>query len=219
MPIVCLSNGFDPELTRRAVPPTAHSRLVISYAGSLYHGRSPMVVLKPALSLPEEIARDFHFHFVGNITESEAEAIDLLQKPFDVTLHGAQSHEFCLDMVGQSDVCLLLAIGQPSQVPAKLYEYIGLGRPVLSVSDRSDATMKELEGQSWAWTCAVEDENGLRAALLDIHHKWKNREMPLIDEAIARRYSFAKIAGDYAVFIGTVVGNRSRGRKYPVQIS
>jgi hypothetical protein len=142
-----------------------------------------------------------------------------MQKPFEVTLHGAQSHEFCLDMVDQSDVCLLLAIGQPSQVPAKLYEYIGLGRPVLSVSDNGDATMKELEGQSWAWTCAVEDGNGLRAALVEIHCRWKNREMPRIDETIARRYSFSKIAGDYAAFIRTVVGNRSRGRKYPVQIS
>ncbi|MCX6835818.1 MAG: glycosyltransferase [candidate division Zixibacteria bacterium] len=219
MPIVCLPNGFDPELTRRAAPPAVHDHLVISYAGSLYHGRSPLVVLKPALSLPEEIARDLHFHFVGNISESEAEAINRMQKPFEVTLHGAQSHEFCLDMVGQSDVCLLLAIGQPSQVPAKLYEYIGLGRPVLSVSDRGDATMKELEGQDWAWTCAVEDENGLRTALIDIHRKWKNHEMPRVDEAIARRFSFAKIAADYAAFTRTVVGNRSRGRKYPVQIS
>jgi len=219
VPIVCLSNGFDPELTRRAVPPSAHNRLVISYAGSLYHGRSPMVVLKPALSLPAEIARDFHFHFVGIISENEAEAINLVQKPFEVTLHGAQSHEFCLDIVGQSDVCLLLAICQPSQVPAKLYEYIGLGRPVLSISDKGDATMKELGGQDWAWACAIEDENGLRTALLDIHRRWKNRDMPRIDEAIAGRYSFATIARDYAAFIAMVLKNRSRGGKNSSQNS
>jgi hypothetical protein len=205
VPIMCLSNGFDPELAHHAVPPPVHNRIVISYAGSHYHGRSPMVVLKPALALPAEIARDFHFHFVGNISESEAESIVRLEKPFEVTLHGAQSHEFCLDMVSQSDVCLLLAIGQPSQVPAKLYEYIGLHRPVLSISDKDDATMKVLEGQNWAWACAIEDENGLRAALIDIHRRWKNRNMPSIDKTTAERFSFATIARDYSELIHEVL--------------
>jgi glycosyltransferase involved in cell wall biosynthesis len=205
VPIMCLSNGFDPELAHHAVPPPVHNRIVISYAGSHYHGRSPMVVLKPALALPAEIARDFHFHFVGKMSESEAESINRLEKPFEVTLYGAQSHEFCLDMVSQSDVCLLLAIGQPSQVPAKLYEYIGLHRPVLSISDKDDATMKVLEGQNWAWACAIEDENGLRAALIDIHRRWKNRNMPSIDKTTAERFSFATIARDYSELIHEVL--------------
>jgi hypothetical protein len=205
VPIVCLPNGFDPDLGNHAVLPPRHDKVIISYVGSHYHGRSPMILLKPALSLPPGIAKDFHFHFVGAVTASEADSINRMKAPFDVTLHGPQSHQFCLDRISDSDVCLLLAIGQPSQVPAKLYEYIGLHRPVLAVSERGDATMNELKGQDWSWACAAGDEEELKRALLDIHRRWMSLTMPVVDDAVADRFSFATISDGYADFIASIV--------------
>lgn len=199
VPISCLPNGYDPRLNDLATEPKKQNQINISYVGSLYHGRSPMVVLVPALDLPEEIARDFHFHFVGNISPDETDRIKAMEKPFDVTLYGSQSHEFCLERISLSDVCLLLAIGQPSQIPAKLYEYVGLRRPALTVSVRNDATMQQMRERKWGW--ATDDKDSITAALMDIHRRWKADNLIEIDDKAARNFSFDSIAGDYAGLI------------------
>jgi hypothetical protein len=203
VPIICLPNGFDPRLSERATAPMRQTRINISYVGSLYHGRSPMVVLEPALTLPPEIARSFHFHFVGNISPEEAARIEALNKPFGVTLYGSQSHDFCLERITQSDVCLLLAIGQPSQIPAKLYEYIGLQRPVLTVSDSDDATMQQMRERKWGW--AADDRDSIAAALTDVYREWKADRLTKIGNEATRRFSFDTIAGEYAGFIRRLI--------------
>lgn len=211
VPIVCLPNGFDPRLSERASAPQRQARINISYVGSLYHGRSPMVILGPALTLPTEIARDFHFHFVGNISPDEAARIEATDKSFGVTLYGSRSHEFCLERITRSDVCLLLAIGQPSQIPAKLYEYIGLQRPVLTISDADDATMQQMRARKWGW--AADDNDSIAAALTDIHREWKADRLTVVDREAAREFSFDHIAREYAGLIRRLIspGNSPTG--------
>ena len=43
-------------------------------------------------------------------------------------------YDQCMSEMRRADVLLLFSIRQPLQIPAKLYEYIALGKPVLSIS-------------------------------------------------------------------------------------
>jgi glycosyltransferase involved in cell wall biosynthesis len=213
IPIEYLPNGYDPNLNQSYHAPNRTSELTITYVGSLYyHGRSPMIILEAAKALDEAVARNLHFHFVGKIFQSEADAINALDKKFKVTLHGLQSHEYCLRAVSESDVCFLMAIGQPMQIPAKVYEYIGLGRPILSVSDANDATMQLLKNKNWARTVAAGDTVGLTRALADIHKLWKKDNLPLLKPDEEREeHSFERIAEGYAEFIRKVIQNTRSG--------
>ncbi|RME29714.1 MAG: hypothetical protein D6800_02410, partial [Candidatus Zixiibacteriota bacterium] len=202
-------NGYDPSLERLYRPPKRKEKLNIIYVGSFYHGRSPLLVLKPALQLPSDMAKDFHFHFIGPLTEQEAAAINSLGGAYTVTLHGPRSHEYCLEAIVNTDCCLLLAIGQPSQIPAKVYEYIGLGRPGLSISERDDATMELLRQRPWAWALARQDEAGILSALKEMHHLWRQDSLPRLERDGERKeFSFATLAGKYADLIREVVATQ-----------
>jgi len=203
-----LPNGYDPGLSQYYSSPVHTNELTVTYVGSPYHGRSPMIILNAAQMLDESVAKDFHFHFVGKVFPSEITAINNLDNKFKVTLHGLQSHEYCIRAMNESDVCLSIAIGQPIQIPAKLYEYIGLGRPILSISESNDATMQLLKNRNWAWTASSNDKVGLARLLTDIHQQWKNNNLPRMEQGEGRdEYNFEQIAKGYAKFIRETVQN------------
>jgi len=212
IPIGCFPNGYDPCLNQYYSPPVRTSELKITYVGSLYHGRSPMIILNAAKMLDGNIAKDFHFHFVGKIFPAEITAINNLDKKFRVTLHGLQSHKYCIQAINESDICLLMAIGQSMQIPAKLYEYIGLGRPILSISESKDATMQLLENKNWAWTAASNDKADLTRLLTDIHQRWNNNDLPQFKQGEREKYSFKQVADGYSKFIRQVVQNAKQGK-------
>jgi len=135
-----------------------------------------------------------------------------MEKKFKVTFHGFQKHDYCVREINGSDICLLMAIGQPAQIPSKLYEYIGLGRPVLAISDKDDSTMMLLKDKEWAWTVATNDKMGLIQVLKDIHKRWKNNCLPALKLEEREEFSFERIADGYVKFIREIVQKTKRDK-------
>jgi hypothetical protein len=189
--------------------PEKSEKISITYAGSFYHGRSPQLLLDAAAELEDSIASDFHFHFIGEISPGQVQAIESMQLKAEITIHGKQNHEYCLSKLAESDICLLMAIGQPNQIPAKVYEYIGLGRPILSISEPGDSCMRMLESKDWAWAVVADDKAGLANSLKDIHQRWQNDNLPVIDpDGEGSEYAFDKIASQYADFIRQTIKSK-----------
>jgi len=217
VPIVCLRNAFDPSLDKLCRPAERSDKLRLTYVGSYYHGRSPNIVLQIARTLPEEVRRNIEFHFVGDLPEDEARRMNQLSSELSITTYGRRPHNECLELLLDSDVCLLLAIGQPRQIPAKVYEYIGLGRPILSLSKENDATMNLLAGRDWAWTVPSDQPESLRQSLLEIHRAWAARRLPaVISDDERASFSFEAVAGNYASLIKSVLSDRISPKKAPV---
>lgn len=137
-PTVLSMNGFDPdEFLPSTVPPAQKdSPLNIVYAGSLYkEKRDPSVLFEALKKMGDEAAAvRVHFYvpdkgFLENLVSQAG-----LQQV--VKVHAPVAREEIIRIEQDSDVLLLLRWNHPSEhsvVAGKLFEYIGAGRPVLSL--------------------------------------------------------------------------------------
>jgi hypothetical protein len=78
-------------------------------------------------------------------------------------------------------VLLLLAYGQPFQIPGKAYEYLAAGRRILALTDHDGATADLVSSQQG---CIVaEGASEVRAALEAFYHEYRGGADAWIDRS------------------------------------
>lgn len=136
-----LPNGFDPAAFEgldadRGEP----DRFVITYAGNLYHTRTPAPLFEaigilqrehgvPASRIRVNLIGDCAY--VGDVPVREMARESGCEE--SLRLPGRMPYREALGELVRSDLLLLLAAGQPEQVPAKAYEYAAAGPPILGL--------------------------------------------------------------------------------------
>ena len=133
-----LWNGFDPEDTISSYVIPERQRKVISHVGELYGGRSIRTVLHAMARLIESGRASSNSILVRQIGPAEpAELPDaaFLRAAISAgwleirdTVPAKKARSMALD----SDGLLLIQPHTAIQVPAKLFEYLRLGRPILA---------------------------------------------------------------------------------------
>ena len=141
--MVTLTNGFDPEnFPPVDVPDAPGEVLHIVHAGEVYAGRDP----RPFLDALETIHRErapgvlsWRVSFLGRNNESgldlpaEVQRRGLAQV---VALGNQLPYAQVLQEMTRADLLLLLdSPGRRLGIPAKLYEYLGTGRPILALAE------------------------------------------------------------------------------------
>ncbi len=143
---IWIPNGFDrdvltPEqaLDGKSDVASIFGGYELCHFGSVYGKRTPRVLLQAVWEMfrdgclkPEAI----RLRFVGgwDTTDQECEryAVDLEQHGF-LRREPPISHSLCLGEMKRSSVLLVLQPDSPLQVPAKIYEYVATGRPLLLI--------------------------------------------------------------------------------------
>lgn len=134
-------NGFDPEnfagLVRMPTPP--EKPLLLLHAGEIYSGRDPRPLLAALQTGPGSTAPDWEVDFLGRSTEG------LCDLPAEIRSRGLENrvrqtpqvpYAQALQRMVQADALLLIHTpGVRLGVPAKLYEYLGAGRPILALAE------------------------------------------------------------------------------------
>ena len=142
--VMAIRNGIESIGAPEPEPGPGNGRIL--YVGNLYHARDPRPFLRAVAKLKAEsrLPVGAGVDFVGNC--SHYQGVDLARfiadagLAADVQLHAPVPHDVCLGMIREASVLLLLAQDQPLQVPNKLYEYLGTGRPILAVADAEGET-------------------------------------------------------------------------------
>jgi glycosyltransferase involved in cell wall biosynthesis len=95
-------------------------------------------------------------------------------------------------------------------VPAKLFEYLRVGRPVLAVAP-DGATAEVLRATGGGWAVDPADHKGLRDALAAVYRAWADGSLDSVtaDRAVLARFSRERLASELAVQFDTVL--RPRG--------
>jgi glycosyltransferase involved in cell wall biosynthesis len=146
----CIYNGFDPDdLSAVGRESSASPRLRIVYTGTLWKltNIAPLVRALQALAqiAPARTA-DVELVVAGRRTPQQDTVLEGLRTTgVSVVRHDYLPHRKSLELAATADILLLLLDDQPGAervVPAKLFEYLALAKPILAIGP--DGETREL---------------------------------------------------------------------------
>lgn len=174
-----LPNGFDPDdfsnlataEPQQSSEPSPH--LVLAHAGYLYGKRDPAPILEAIRHLDRTgvaSAESFRFVQMGNIHleyDFHERYRDLEERGVVVDL-GTFAFEECLGKLKSSDVLLLIQPGTKSQVPSKLYDYLCLNRPILTMTPLDGALGDLIRENEFGDIFSPDDVAGIASRLNEL---------------------------------------------------
>jgi glycosyltransferase involved in cell wall biosynthesis len=200
---VSIPNGFD-EADFAALGPVERAggaELLIVHAGSINSDfRDP----RPVFAAIEEAARAgtvdrsrLRFRFLGGGSFGDspemARAVAAAGLAGHVEFVARVPYEQALRAVAAADMVLLLQASADTidLVPAKLFEYLRAGRPVLAVV-RPGASAEALEQVGGGWAVDPRDTGGLRDALATAYAAWQAGRLSELSARPAELKSFSR---------------------------
>ena len=165
-----LPNGFDPEDVRRSCRQAhaARNGVVFAYAGTMYGARDPRPLFRAASAVRAKGVRSFRMVFMGDCARAKGIPLTQMVKEHGledcVELAGNLPRQQCIERLREADVLLLFDMGRPCQVAAKLFEYIGLGKPVLALAEPGSETAKHVVEAKAGVVADARDEEAVSAA-------------------------------------------------------
>ena len=148
---VAITNGYDSNVLVSASTSPDHDEnqaaaggkpyIEICHFGTVYGNRNPFPLFQAVTELLEANVIQPHqlrLRFVGlwDVADDRCEALVCeLEKRGVVRREAPLSHEKYLEELAQSSLLLVLQADFPLQIPAKLYEYVASGRPILVIGN------------------------------------------------------------------------------------
>jgi hypothetical protein len=140
---IAIPNGCILRSSNAPSPSAFPERFSIGHYGNVYGQRSPEIFLRGLrlwLDSNEEAARRTLVHFVGQEFNNTIEHINALELEEFVTLSPPVPRNQVQDLMRSDYLLLLIANGQPVQIPGKLYEYLSARRRILTTTEHDSAT-------------------------------------------------------------------------------
>ncbi|HYF02300.1 MAG TPA: glycosyltransferase [Patescibacteria group bacterium] len=186
-------NGFDssdfPKLEA-----FKNEKFTITYTGSLYGRRNPASFFKALEMLIDRgvfKSDEFHLRFVGRFGAEIEEMFDKASFKNSIEIIKYVPHEESIRQLFKSDALLLIvdeAKESEEIVPGKVYEYIGVKRPVIAVAPQNSAIAKLLK-ETGSGKVAEQSEIEKCAAIIEDYFKaWKSGKEFSPDEASIVKY-------------------------------
>ena len=208
---VAIPNGYDEADFTDLAPPDRPSRdeFLVVHAGSINpEFRDPRPVLGAARAAADAGAVDpgrMRFRFLGPGPFGEApemaRAVAALGLAGRVEFLPRVPYDQALRELGSADLLLLLqaSLDTVDLVPAKLFEYLRSGRPVLAVV-RPGASSEVLDTVGGGWAVDPGDARGLRDALTRAYGAWRAGNLPELGAHADRLGGFTRehLAGELA---------------------
>jgi hypothetical protein len=149
--ITTIWNGFDPEDSLSALPIPEGQKRSLRHVGALYGGRTPVPILQAwgRLRNREHLpVREWELSLIGpcDVNPQDREAIARAEAQGWLTLRNQKIPKAeAVRLIQECDGLLLIQPQSSIQVPAKLFEYIAIGRPILALAPRNSSVEWVLE--------------------------------------------------------------------------
>jgi len=200
---VVIPNGFDPEnfdnlqtnsVSSNQQTPHRSAPLQMLHTGAFYGKRnvdSLLAVIGELKHTGEITAKDLQLRLIGSVRPHEQKLIDHHSIGDIVTQTPSISHEQCLQQLVKADVLLLVQTEAPLCVPGKLYEYIAIRKPILTLA--ADGATADLVAKEDLGPCVdPADCSQLQDILLDLLRQHRCGEVKCSSSAIRERYDGRK---------------------------
>ncbi len=225
--IRCIFNGYD-EADFDALPPRAAAaggNLQIVHAGNINaEFRDPIPLFRALRHAADEGLIDLdkvRLRFIGPGDYASSAAvrstIEQLGMQNQVAFEARIPYEQALEQIVSADLLLLMQASDDTVglVPAKLFEYLRAGRPVMALV-RKGAAQSVLEQTNGGWAIDPADESALQNAVKEVFESWSNGtldERSASPEALAHysRHSLTReLAHTFDAQLSSVATARSR---------
>ena len=203
-----ITNGVDPDdvdAAAGAAPPGDRFRL--SFVGTMYAGRdcAPVFAALKRLAAAGRIDPSrVEFRIVGNVwlpQQPDAGAVSITQT-------GYVEHATALREMAEASALVVYLPSASRAIPGKLFEYLGTGRPVLSVAHPDNQPSRIVRELDAGHAVAPEDEAGMERALEDLWQRWEAGQLAAGDagrrERALARFSRERLTADLAKVLESV---------------
>jgi glycosyltransferase involved in cell wall biosynthesis len=217
--IKLIENGYDEESFARATPVTqnrsirsgARGPVTLLHSGVVYPSERDPTHLFRALASLKRLGRVTAetFQLVLRASGHDSlyrDQLDRLDIGDIVRLEPGLDYLCALqEMLVADGLLILQAANCNAQVPAKLYEYLRAGRPIVALTDSAGDTAKTLHATGAAIIAPLDSEVQIENALMRFisqvgEHLW---QPPPVD--VIRRYSRQEQTGQLAALLADVV--------------
>ena len=214
-----IPNGFDREVLPLGKTPAEEEDVLslspgyeLCHFGTVYGKRTPRVLLQAMWELFQEgrLKPDaIRLRFVGgwDSTDRECERYAAeLEKHSFLRRDPPISHSLCLKEMQRSSVLLVLQPESPLQVPAKIYEYVAAGRPLLLIGGEG-ATANLVTRHA----LGISSLNQLAAIKLLLNELATGvRKLVRPDVTRVNRFDYRSLTGELAAVLDAAVGAKER---------
>jgi glycosyltransferase involved in cell wall biosynthesis len=191
---VTLTNGFDLADFGPPSAPPHNERFTVVYTGSFYYHRQPAAFLRALEGLlddhPDLRAR-VRVLIAGASGPVLGEQVAALGLHDVVTIAGIVPYRESVALQKGADVLLLFLGDSPmasTWYPAKAFEYIATGRPILALVPEG-ITADLVREAGTGVVIAADDIDAIRRAILDLFSRWREGRLPtLSDPAFPLRF-------------------------------
>lgn len=204
-------NGFDsndfPDVTY--IP---NSTFTVTYTGSMYGRRNPESLFKAIEELLAESKispEDFTLRFVGRFGNEVSEMFDKATFSARIEQIGYVSHHESIELIMKSDA-LLLVVDESKEsreiVPGKVYEYIGVNRPLIAIGPEDGAVANLIRETSTGNIAHQNNIEKIKSMFMHAYTKWKNGSHTTdSNQDIIRKYERRNAAGRLAELLSKLV--------------
>jgi hypothetical protein len=176
---VTLPNGYDPADPRIAAVVSgrgsepqyaaATNQLILTHAGFLYGGRDPAPLIQAIQSIsgsaPDACrvtfrqigATDLGYHFEERYAREISAGSVRIDPPMP--------YDRCLRELAESDILVNFQPDTATQIPSKLYDYLMLDRPILTIAGTSGALGDMIRNYGFGKLFAPQEVEGIAAFL------------------------------------------------------
>ncbi len=204
--VVAIPNGYDPDDFPLAPNAPPSDRFVVTYAGTVFaltSARGLLGAIRRLHARSPDLAKLLRVRFVGRVVDTElapfegAEALGVERVDY-------VPHEQVLGDLAASHLTLCLLDDVPGAeriYPAKIFELMHLGRPVLTLAPPGSALARLVERHGMGAAIHPRDEEGIASAIegrLRAFQRGDNAAVPWRNAPGTARYDRRALAGDFA---------------------
>jgi glycosyltransferase involved in cell wall biosynthesis len=197
--VVTIANGSDFD-DFEGMTYTPGERFRITHTGAFFGQRDPKPFLR---ALADSRLDDVVVRFVGGFRAADREFAESLGLADRVEVIPFVPRRRSLELQRDSEALLLIlpeAGGRGTGViPGKVFEYVAAERPMLAAVPPGGAAARLIEEIGAGIVVPVDDVDALRAALVELHARWKRGELevtlaPDVRDRLSRRARVAELA-------------------------
>lgn len=209
--VTWVSNGYDPD-DYMTLDHERFDRFTIVHAGKFYGERSSLDFLRGLQLFAErrpDLAVTTQVVFIGTIDREGFAFIERAGLQALIQLRGVRPHVEALQAVAGADVNLLIPGPGLGTMPAKLFEQIAVGRPILALVDEGPAKAF-IDANDCGLCIGAHDIDGIAKAIERLRGAGP---LVAVDEALKRRYAYPDIARRVAEVLDNTLASIRLARK------